>query len=807
MKKKNFFLVLAVSAMLTATTGFLTSCSIDDNPSEEPPTDPTAIVAKGAEDIVHGAMFRLFHVDSLDHYKMPLAALSQVEITPQQNDYYSAKVVEENGVKYVVPVQKKPQDKPLVAVRMKIVPKGHTELGRNVFFVFYNPAAMPNKARTRGNVDETESKVFSDWIGHSMFYWQGLTASKQVIISYDKLKDFGDTILSRTNPEVNEFHKSYSGCVTTKVSEIYSQHTGSSSKKTRKSMKQTLKDGASVGIKVVQKVTGDDSNKLIEALGKVASLTRTRGFNDARVVTRTKTNDFTESFNQSDTYEYFVNMYRVGKKDVALNMSRFEADENGGTPDIKTLYYMTNPQFIKEVGNLPADFNTATFYDEWGTDIITQGRFGGCHYYVYGRKENAYESSVEEDATQSFRTAYPKSVNAEGGGDWLKIFKAANSDYKSKEKSVMSKKENYKKASGAQECSIIKGGNLAESGDISKWLEGFNNKENWGLVSFRTGSDGIEETNDENNTALPEDGPYTYPIDQYIFNIAVGFYFSLGDDATPLDKAKVDKWVAISDRLAENRCDYIASHFAPVYEKPRLVLADILMKEGTNNHAEGEPEPFIDKDPRDGTKYRIYYPMMANTKYSPREDERGYAIETSSDAYIVGSDSKDHYWYYALAPEDDCTGIVDIVVYWKPLDFYYRRGQHANSGVALALADNYVMVKYYDADAKDADPYKKITAVALGDPNKGKIIPYDKIWASTGGSELKRNFTESELKKWQDWWGDSATVSTHKDNKYWFDGALSSKPNKIKVGYSTKTLPIDRLNEKTVCHPLPWSKK
>lgn len=212
---------------------------------------------------------------------------------------------------------------------------------------------------------------------------------------------------------------------------------------------------------------------------------------------------------------------------------------------------------------------------------------------------------------------------------------------------------------------------------------------------------------------------------------------------------------------------------------------DIMMKFGTNGHKNGEPQPFVAADPRNPTTLRIYYPMMAN-KYAPADI--GYALETSQQEYIVCEDSKDEYWYYAMALENECDGIVDVI-FGKSKDYYYKRGDHAAATGGLLNTKNYVLVKFFDETVNL--PAEKITAVA--------IMEGSKVIASTGGSELKRSPTEGEVNAFNQFW----SVRTERDGK-WKEGGGAIINHAIHSAFSTQTLPIRRLNEKTVCHPLAW---
>ncbi len=777
MKKKFQILTIASLAMMAAV--LTTGCSDDDD--NNTPLDPSEVVEEGAEDIADGVMYRVVRADSLDQFKMPLKVLTKVDITPEKNDYYGAKIVEENGTKYVVPVQKKAQDKPLVAVRVKVSPRTNPELGRNVFLLFYNPDAVPASAKTRAS---TADNVYRRWIGRPMNYWQGLTPkSDKVIISYDDIITLGDTLLVETPPQVKEFCVEYSGATCEETTHAFAANVGVSWKTSRKRLLATPATPAA-------QQTEDGLWEAVKPSNKAKSGTLDFGV--------------AGSFNTSNSYEYYINMYRNQLMDVALNMGRFEANDNGGIPDAALLWKLTNKDFRNAIEAVkdPNTFNTTTFYNSWGTDVITQGRFGGCYYYVYGRRENAYETSVDVDAVANFKTAYPNSSGTNGQNQWLLIFQLKNSDFVSSSASATYNYDHYYEASRAQKFELTVGGNLHTANDISTWISGFSDKSNWQLISYRVGDDDPTYSTDDfvSGQALPADGPYTYPIDQYIYNMAEGFELSLGSEALPLDKEQIAKWKKIAQKLADARVDYIASHALPLYEKPRLVIADFMMKNGDNGNQKGDPNPFIAEDPREAGKYRIYYPMMAHPQNAPIDG--GYAFESSQSTYAVDpSDSKDEYWYYALASEDDCTGIVDIIFHNKNKKYYEDRGDNAQEAhPGYLINNNVVKVKYFDAGSDNAQD--KITAIALVEPMK-KSVDTDHIYACTGGSELKRSATQSETRKWEDWWNQEMKVSDNDYDEYWYEGGISN-PHELIPVYSTKTLPIDRVNEKTICHPLKW---
>ena len=780
MRKKHYFHTLLASVMLAVTVGLMTACSTEDNYAGN-----GGEITQGSEDIALGALFRVIHADSLDKHKVPLAAFDDVEVTPANNEYYGARVIEENGTKYVVPIQKKVQDKPLVCVRTKIVPKSNPNLGRNVFLVFYNPAALP---KTRAVDTNGKEEVYKRYIGGSVYYFGTPGATVNTIISYDHVKTFGDTLMREDNPTPKEFHMEYSGASFEETAHSFSVNIGLSSKKTRQK-----------GLNIAQVIDG--------TLDIVpATIDNGTGFLNARsigvgtraeTVVKSRTLDFgiSGNFDTSESYEYYINMYRAQLSDVHMNMSRFETDGNGHVPDVKLLWSITNPEFCKAIAAVrdttAAGFSATDFYDTWGTDIITQARFGGGYYYIYGRKENTYEQSVDIDAMASFRKSYPNTdaMNNGNTGDWVKIFQAKNADYVSREASATYNINHYSEASKAQTYELSLGGDLHKADDVATWMNGFDDPANWNLLSYHVGSD-------KTPTDGSEGGPYLYPIDQYIQNMAVGYYLSLEKDGLPLDEAAAKKWLAVANRLAEKRNEYIANGATNVYPRTRLVVADFMMVKSDDGHRKGDPKTLILFDEKD-QQYRIYYPMMVNQFQTGDERNWGYALETSGSPYNTIGNDADHYWYYSLAYEEDCTGLVDVdFTHDKPSDDYFQRGDDSYHGeMGIWFNYKYTWVKYFNS--KRDDPSQKITAIGL--TVDGKV---DNVFSTTGGSELHPMSDSYDKDEWLEGWKQNADRS-HIKHK-WNDGGWWTQNWKFAPILRRDTLPIR--NIKNIVHPKKWEK-
>lgn len=98
-------------------------------------------------------------------------------------------------------------------------------------------------------------------------------------------------------------------------------------------------------------------------------------------------------------------------------------------------------------------------------------------------------------------------------------------------------------------------------------------------------------------------------------------------------------------------------------------------------------------------------------------------------------------------------------IFGKSKDYYTRLGDSSHESSNDTNTGKYVLVKFFDS-AVDS-PSDKITAIGWYDKDDSKLI------ANTGGSELKRNPTESEENSWKAFWedreerGDCLWISGH----------------------------------------------
>lgn len=503
--------------------------------------------------------------------------------------------------------------------------------------------------------------------------------------------------------------------------------------------------------------------------------------------------------NTSNDFEYYLNVYKVIRGELAYNMPDIVGmSVSNDTTKVNKFMSFIATGFINDLINKEsANFNPTQFFEKWGTDIIYQAQLGGYNVYLYGRESNAYETSIGTDATLSLKAIKPTETPTDGQNtvnrQWLDIYRAKNSPYIGGDAGFSYQNSEYFSASRSQSYSMAMGGNPAVANNPTQWIAGFNDIEQsgkWSPISYRRYSD----------NSINDDKWLLYPIEDMAAHVADAVEKYLGRATlSEEDQKMINNARANAKKLAEAKYSYVDGKLTHAKAASQLVLCDVMMKYNDNKQKSGDPKPFVAKDPRDNSKMRVYYPMMANKYFDKKrktEKQRGRAIDTNVDCFISSAHRGSHYWYYALAHEDDCDGIVDIIFRDYDEDYFSIRGDCASNGPKILNCNVFVRVKYFDAGVDD--PAKKIKAFGLYDDHK----QVRNIIASTGGSELRLSATQSEQKVWDQYWG-SKYVTTHgkwsRDAFYHGGGGI---PHGIYVKFSTQPLPIDKV--KKITHPEKW---
>lgn len=460
----------------------------------------------------------------------------------------------------------------------------------------------------------------------------------------------------------------------------------------------------------------------------------------------------------SNAFEYYMGYYGKSMSEVKLNtdwaLDKVKNADLIALLDSTANNVLNNPSSAAYKNYPNTKDGIYKLLDQYGTHVITKAVFGGNYTVLYSREENAYETSVGHDASASISATTTLSTDSK---NWSQVYvDKTNSPAIDVSASGSNYTEDYNTASKGFHLITAKGGNASE--DMNSWDESVNaeSRDSWVPISYKTND------SDKTNGLIPIT---EFIVDSIRCN-AVNLYLN----------------------------DYYNEHCVTINDSP-MVIVDFMMKTGSDNHKDGEPAPFVAKDP--SGIYRIYYPMMANEK-APTDN--GYAIETSQRKYIVADDNVDHYWYYALGHLDDnkTFGITDIIFDNKNHDGYTRRGNHTNDGIPGCLDNNYVYLKYASKDTNQKD---LITGIALRD-DSGNII------ASTGGTEMAYPWG-SDNSRFNKYWANGAYITpSNPSSEWWFVGGLIKNCN-FKPVYTTQPLDVNFSfgngnSIGQICHPKKW---
>lgn len=760
---------IAASAFLTCFTAALslTSCSDDTQPDEPRPFQPIEV----GKDIVHNNLYRVVDFDGSQTSRIELNVLDPIEISIPEGAEVTARTVSEGDKQYVEFTRTASFEKDRAIIPCYIAPKGCPKEGRHFFIIAVDDADAKDvvkKSAVRSS-DNPMLSSYSEYMGKGTFCFGALGNTTASVLLYDKLVQLDERYVT-VNSTLNQ--------------EFMAEHSEESSES---SMHQ-LSINLGMDFKKTRKVTaGYDMVGVVGGEGVFEPRKENRG-----TISGSFNFGVTSETAQSMDFEYYMNLYSVRKSEVAIQMPLFELSANNQKPDT-TLMAIINPKFLEQLSaNDPDRFDTTLFFDTWGTDVITNGVFGGRCLYMYAREENAYEQTLGVDASANMKVTNPTSGSS--AKSWIDIYQLNHSPYVNGSVDAGYHSADYSSASKAWSYYKVLGGNMTNN-DAGKWLEGFNgngSSENWSLVSYRRlSSQALNPDMDNESIEINWD---LYPVEK-LANDVLGMYLSrFGNKMSHADSVAYDKMERVVGKLADAKMSYLEANQFKAAQRSPLILADVMMKNGSNGHAKGEPKSFIADDPRHPGKKRIYYPMMAN-KFA--NYDYGHAVETTQDAFYNGAlDDEDHYWYYSLAHENDCDGIVDIRFLQESEvdDYYVKRGDSSDCG-GLILNDNYVFVKFAEPGT---DISSKITAFGLYEKKDAAVEP-SRIFASTGGSELKRNCLESEENAWREWWNSQSWLSKYQ----WNEGSMTFSIAVWAV-LSNKPLDITRFKGDNVCHPLPW---
>jgi len=703
--KKKFFVYVCAACLAFS----LPACS-DDDPAEEIDDSSIPTIESGAPDIANGNNVLMIDIDKPDEFRIKLGTKKNVviDVNDETNFPVNLRIITEADTsRYLTIHSLKENIKPEDFIRPKVFGltlslKNGTE-SKDVKMVF-----------RKAGVSSGTAEVYAKKIGMGTKIWDEIGNVTQTVLSFEHI---ADEITTNNNLEGTHF-----------------EFSGNRYEETMEKM------SVAVGI----------SGSGVASSKKHICLSGGANYSQENVT------------HNSKNYEVYLGYYQKNMAEAKLNIDWIKDLQQSN--ELYALLNTTTNNALNNPGtgayNEYPNTREGIFrlLDNYGTNVIMQGTFGGTYIFIYSRQENAYESSIGHDASASM-----KFTQTSGGaaGTWLEQYQkkmgstnisadAAGDDYS----------DEYRQATKAFSLVLATGGD--GSTDIDTWETKFSTEDpsKWALISYLTkDSDGDGRLLD---------------IREFVCD--------------PDRKKAIDEYID----------EYLDSKVSPMTED-RLVLADFYMKKANvDYHKDGEPKSFVGDGP-DGKKY-VYFPLINNGNFLYTggnnyiyESQRGYATETNQDHFVTGTTTACHYWYYALGYDSECNGITDILFDNKSHSGYSRRGNHANDGVSGLIDNNYTYVKTGGSDTPYEDKIKAVGLYNHANKNGDKW----RIWATSGGAEMKMPYDNSEnIDAFEAYWepkeskGHTSSVSGSND---FYTGGLST-PNGFRVFYQKKPLPIDNLS-------------
>ncbi len=479
-----------------------------------------------------------------------------------------------------------------------------------------------------------------------------------------------------------------------------------------------------------------------------------------------------ESKYHKSYYEYYLGFSGSNMGEAWINTNAMLEDGYQAYIDSVVNDVLNNPGSPAYKRYANDSLGIISLLDYYGTDVLTQGQFGGYSLGLYCRAENVHSVTITQQLDMSLGAKQSVTPGGKHSVDKILAYLRTKNGMSSGGSGGFSQSygsTETDEATKAFSMGYIRGGNGETDQDAWRVTD---NPANWILISYTRGTNSARTT---------------IPIEDFIF-----------------DK-EGERYKKVTEILGNDTSSiYFESKNRIVEGTSPLILADFMMCVGDNGHKKDDPQPKIMKGP-DGVK-RIYFPMMASIHY-PVASERGYAAETSQGKFVRGTDKVDHYWYYALDHADECYGITFLNISNNTNNpGRVRRGDHANSGISGSLDNNYVWLECGGASTPDS---KKITGIALVNLNSTEISNDDEVIACTGGTEMDNMWTSDGKDNFNIYWNDTAKYIRIKD--YFYEGGLVTPVN-LAFGYTTK--PIQRRYVKglskvgadadKICHPRVW---
>lgn len=715
LKKCSLFLVAAVLCTVLP----LNSCSDEDRDAMLPAGD---LLQNREVDVVYNKLFHQVNVADLPNSKLRLNTLSKLDITLPDSCPLKFAVEMTGEGPYLVPSLRSTMKKKLMVVPVKIGLKANPALSRTVFLSIVNEGPE-TKAGEEYTPSDARFSVYQEVMGKGVDCWGVIGGTKESpVMLYSRMDNLDDRYINVnsniTNTDMLEVQTAgYDSCMSS-----YAFNIGLAASHTM-TFANPFKQLATAVVNGLH--TAPDIPKEKHTLsGNVNFGMENAGFS-------------------SQDYEIYMNLYKVEKAEVALDMQRFEWSKANRKPD-HLLPGLLNDQFMDNLCVAPRDFSPEAFYERWGTDVITSGTFGGYYLYMYGRQKNVYSHSMSIDVSAALKASNPNYAT-DPDHPWAAIYNnKENSNFIQLEGDFDHMDAAYSSASRAVTYMHSEGGN-ANFSDGQVWIDGFNDinqSDKWNLISYRRKDDKDQ----------PEDSvSLLYPVEQVAIN-AVGIYLYYHRDLSWADSVAVSQVGTNLDNLCAARHDYIQSHTTHTRESVPMVVADFLMQNSANGHKENRKQKVMAGPDRVN---RIYHPLVVN-KGAPGDEKEGGYLETSSHNYINNvNDQTDQIWWVALDYQDQCTPLKSICFMDEGEEAkftYEKRGNRADHDMEYACVDNhYVHISYLQKSDTIA-PITGIGIVRRGNEKDGKR-PYTVIASSPGTDMLFSYADEDKQEQFHYHWG------------------------------------------------------
>lgn len=690
----------------------MVACSDDSDPPKYP------VLEEGVTDVTNGYSSIIIYLDKLKNIRLH----TQREVTLEhENKFVGFEVIKEKGEHYL---------KPYLKVDISEIKPFTTKLKIKIQSYLNS---------RNGEYEESEAEMTKDLY---VSFRRTTVAPDNVDVNYARAigkgtKPWGD--MGNVTYQILDFNAIY-------------EHLGQNENLTLKS--------------IFFETSGERYSSCLEKLSVNLGLSAVNQKKGRFFFSGSASYGINKSESKSSYYEYYIGYYGKKMSEVRLNQDLIYSKDSFALCALldTTVNNVLNNQATTIYHKYPNDsIGIFALLEQYGTHVITQASFGGNYTVLYGREENAYETSVGHDAGASIGSKMPMN----GTNTWRDIYlNKTSSPAVSGSVDVSKYEEERDQASKSFHIITAKGGNASEDMDIWDKSLTLDSKDTWIPISYK-----LEGDSDEKPSLMP------------IYELVV-------------DLKRKEAIMKYMDAFLEKQTP-------PTIESPMIVVDFMMKAAGTNKRKDGMPEAFIAEDPY-GQK-RWYYPLMAN---SNAPADHGYALETSGNDYYVVADDDDHYWYYALGhvdKEENVYGITDVCFCEEgnAEEGYTSRGNDVHTGISLypLLEERCVHLKFANKDTEMKDLIKAIGLQFFGDEDDDED---DKIIASTGGSEMTYPFgTDS---RFEDYWtkGSFNVVGT----QWWVGGAVA-QPCDFRPVYSTKNLEVqfsfgDGNARGKISHPKKW---